>query len=544
MDKQDLAHYPSLNVLIIDDQTLVHNTIKSALFELGVNNIKTAENAYYALRLCQQMPFHIVICAFNVQSDKDGFHLLEEMKFKGYVTKRTVLIFLSADTAETLVNSIVELQPDDFWVKPLSPKQVQDRLAATLEIKQKLFDVYTAVDTKAYGKAIYYAERHLLDKEMVKFHLHLQRMKGESFLAIAEYQEAEAFFTKLLESNKLSWAYLGYAKALMKQDKMDEIQDLLLELQDKPDTRFATYDLLAQYHIDQEEYEQAYDLMQKAAKLSPRNIERNKKIWDLARLTHDHEGQFKATQAMAKYARNSIHDSPELMLNVIRSGIDFASTLNGEQSNKVAKQVESYIQHVESSSQDIVELKEQVIVAKARLHNVREEQALAERLVETHLTLKASSSLEDNLDKVKVFHELGKKEDALALLEAIKNQIVGDNLTSHVVSRYIEQEMDHRMTIPFTAKQLNSMAAEHYKKNRFDSALTTLNQALALTPKNIRVMLNILKVLSSIDAGEGLSVDQKALTQDMFSLLEGVDLSPQQQQILDELASKIPAVTE
>lgn len=125
MEQEELTAYDKLNVLIIDDQILVQNVIKSALLELGIVNIKYTENSYYALRLCEQTLFHVVICAFNVKSDKDGFHLLEELKFKRYVTKCTVLIFLSAETSEDLVNSIVELQPDDSWVKPLNSKHVQ-----------------------------------------------------------------------------------------------------------------------------------------------------------------------------------------------------------------------------------------------------------------------------------------------------------------------------------------------------------------------------------------------------------------------------------
>ena len=100
----ELSDFSKLNVLIIDDNPLIHNTLKRSFVVLGIHNIKSAQNAFYALRLCDEIHFHIVICAFNVNSDKDGFHLLEEMKFKGYVTKRTVLIFLSSETSETLVN--------------------------------------------------------------------------------------------------------------------------------------------------------------------------------------------------------------------------------------------------------------------------------------------------------------------------------------------------------------------------------------------------------------------------------------------------------
>jgi DNA-binding NarL/FixJ family response regulator len=74
MEQEQLVDIANLNVLIIDDQVLVHNTIKNALLEQGIDKVKCAENAYFALRLCEKTTFHVVICAFNVKSDKDGFH--------------------------------------------------------------------------------------------------------------------------------------------------------------------------------------------------------------------------------------------------------------------------------------------------------------------------------------------------------------------------------------------------------------------------------------------------------------------------------------
>jgi len=529
MEKQDLSHYPSLNVLIIDDQTLVHDTLTSALSELGVVNIKYAENAYYALRLCEQTQFHVVLCAFNVKSDKDGFHLLEEMKFKGYVNKRTVLIFLSADTAEEVVNSIVELQPDDFWAKPLSSQHIKTRLAQTLDVKKTLYSLYAAFDHNQYSKAIYYAERHLLEPELSKYHPNLIRMKGESFLHLREYEEAEGYFSKLLEKHTLSWVYMGYVHALLKQNKLAPIQELLANLQDRPETRFATYDLLAEHYIDHKDYELAYVEMQKAAKLSPRNIERNKKLWDLARLVHDHEGQFKATQAMAKYAKNSIHDSPTLTLNVIRSGIDYASTLMNGQASRIIGQTERILTDFEANPQNKSLLKEQLVIIRARIHNLKEESELAERLVDAQVSLKSNPSLEDNLDKVKVFHELGRREEALIMLGAVKQQISGDNLAGQVINCYIEKEVQQRSEIFFTAKQLNEMAVEHFNRKRFDAAMGVLEQAVTLSPKNARIMLSRLTVLVAIFRHNGLTEEQQTLAQESVETLCELELNERQQ---------------
>ncbi|TCI03169.1 response regulator [Corallincola luteus] len=272
VDHSELDNLPGLNVLIIDDNPIVHDTLKAAFEGMGIRNIKSAQNAFHGLRLCEENNFHVVVCAFNVNSDKDGFHLLEELKFKGYVNKRTVLIFLSSETSEALVNSIVELQPDDFWVKPLSAKAVQSRLEATLLIKQKLFNIYQAIDCGNYSKVIYYAERHLLSPELKKYQANLLRMKAEALLNLREFGSAELFYRDLLCSYKYPWTYIGFVKSLLKQEKLAEIDELLAKLTTQPETRFATYEMLAEYYIEAEDYERAYSEIKKATALAPRNI--------------------------------------------------------------------------------------------------------------------------------------------------------------------------------------------------------------------------------------------------------------------------------
>ncbi|MBZ9610640.1 response regulator [Rheinheimera maricola] len=529
MDQEELAAFNQLNVLIIDDQILVQNVIKSALFELGIENVKCAENAYYGLRLCEQTTFHVVICAFNVKSDKDGFHLLEELKFKRYVTKCTVLIFLSAETNEDLVNSIVELQPDDFWVKPLNIKHVQTRLPLALEVKRTLFNVYQAMDRQDFSKAIYYAERHLLNNRLAKYHLQMKRLKGECLLQLREYTDATQYYANLLQTHKVSWVYLGYIKSLLQQDKLEDIQALLTELTDKADTRFATYDMLAHYYVGKQDYAQAYEEIKKATRLAPRNIERNKRLLDLARLNHDHAGQYQATISMAKFARNSIHDSPLLRLNVVRAAIDYATTLEKADASKVLSQGEVILAELEKQLPLAAQLKDQLLVVRARLHTAREERQKAESIVDNHMTLRPGMSVEDNLDKVKALHELGRREDAVSLLDAIKRQISGSGLTNQVVSKYIEQEAAERSAVHFTPQQLNRMAVEFFKRNKFHAALNSLEQAFSLTPNNMSVALNILKVLVAIKQQEALDEGHIALVNNLRQQLAHNELDSEQQ---------------
>jgi len=536
--KNDLDDFVNLNVLVIDDNRLVNDFLKHTFFDLGFKTVRCAENAYHGLSLCDEIKFHIIVCSFNVKSDKDGFHLLEELKFKGHVNKTTILIFLSTETSEALVNSIVELQPDDFWVKPLLPKTVIDRFNYTLEIKKQLFSLYKAIDRKEPSKVIYYAERFLLDKDLQKYHSNIERMKGDALIDLLEYKEAELFFKSLLNKYKYAWVHLGYVKSLLKQDKIDEIEGLLEELINKPETRFSMHDMLAHYHMEHGKFDLAYEEIKKATKLSPRNIERNKKSWDLARLNHDHMGQYIATKNIAVNAKNSIHDSPALLLNVIRSGIDLACAITDDSSNKVLAETDKHIHQLEHDYDDVSLFKEQIIVVKARLHNVRDEKKKAEKLVDTHLSVKPTESIEDNLDKVKVFHELGMREEAFILLKAVKNQVSGDSLTSEVLSKYVEQEADDRAEINFTPKQLNSMAVEFFQKNKFQPALKSVIQALQLAPKNIKLLFSLLKILIVIKNRDELDAEQATLAEDAIEKLEQVTLDDKKLHVFNGLKGK------
>lgn len=541
--KNALSDFSQLNVLVIDDNLLVHDLLTQTLYDLGIQTVRCAQTAFYGLRLCEEMHFNVVICSFNVKSDKDGFHLLEELKFKGHVTKSTVLIFLSGETSESLVNSIIELQPDDFWVKPLSPKHVQERLKYTLQIKNKLFNIYQAIDKSDFSKAIYFAERHLLNEQLSKYHPNILRMKGEALLRILEFSEAESFYQALLREYKHAWVYLGYVKSLLKQDRIAEVEDLIKELTVKPDTRFATHDLLAQYHIENKNYDLAYAEIKKATALSPRNIERNKKSWDLARLTHDYIGQYTATKNIAQNAKNSIHDSPELILNVIRAGIDLACTLSAEQGRNILKQSERYMKSLEDEYQDAHLFKEQLIVAQARIHNAREDNERAQKMVDTHLSLKPSSAIEDNLDKVKVFHALGMREESLILLEAIKKQISGDSLASQVVDNYLQQEINERENIHYTPKHLYDMASEHFDKKRYKPALTSILQAIELAPLNVKFSILQIKILLELEKLNESTVEYQKSALKSVELLKATSFSGKNAEVVKKIIHRWNTIT-
>lgn len=532
-----------LNVLVIDGQTLVHDVINTALLELGIKQVKSAQNAFFALRLCEFTKFDIVIIAFDVRSDKDGFNLLEEMKFKGYITKTTSVVFLSADTSQSLVNCVVELQPTDFWVKPLDRSKVERRIQHIVGVKRKLYKLNYCIDKGEYPTAIYYAERQLEDESLKQYHPQINRLIGEALCSLLEFGQAEEFYRELTKKYDYAWVMVGLARTLLKQDKIEEATELTDKLLERDDTRFTTYDVLAEYYIEKEDYQKGYEVIQQATLLAPRNIERNKKSWNLARLNHDRKGQYIATQNMAKFAKNSIHDSPDLTLNVIRAGIDLACTLSETESTKLLAKTEKDIERIMSDRALANQLGDQLSIIRARIKNVQQDKKGAEDIMSDYMQVQASPSLEDNLDKMKAFHELGYWEQSLTLLDQIKDQIESVSFIGQVVNEYLEQESEERREIRYTPKELGEMASAHYKNKRYKPAYQMLVQAVQLSPQNANIAVSLIKVIAILAEEVGLEDDQQEALEKSLALLDSVLLSDTQAAKLKEYKDRIEAVT-
>ncbi|WP_218396342.1 response regulator [Alteromonas lipotrueae] len=528
-----------LRVLVIDNQGLVHDVVASALHAIGIKHVVSAFNAFHAIRLCEEKRFDFVLLAFNVSHDKDGFHLFEELKHLNHINDTTTVIFLSAETSPELVNCIVELQPDDFWVKPLTPSSIESRLNYLLQIRYKLHKMLHCMKIGDYSTAMYYAERQLKDVSLLDYHPRIRRLIGECLLQLRDYETSENYYRELLQTMDHAWVHIGLARSLLRQDELEEAQSMVEDLLLRRDTRFLTYDLLAQYFIEKEQFELAYEQMKEASKLAPRNIERNKRLWDLARLNHDKVGQLSAVQNMAKFAKNSIHDSPELSLNVIRSTIDLATSLGAGEGDRYIQRAQNDLEEFSQQKGVQIQLGDQIDVIKARMLCLRNQKKSAEEIMNASSVRTTGQSMEDNLDKMKAFHELGMREQCISILEKLKTQIEGDTFSSQVVDEYLKQESIERTEIQFTTKELKNMATVHYKENRLQPAYNNLRQALTISPKDKQIALSLMKVLLQLHSTQPLSDEQLEVVTLAACMLTNEKLSASQADKRDQYIDKL-----
>ncbi|MCY7295236.1 response regulator [Alteromonas sp. a30] len=526
MDKK-LAE--NAKVLVIDDQTLAKGYMKYALEELGFEKLYYVDKPKDALSLLRSKYFELVVCTYALKQDHDGYFLYEELKSNNILPTSTAFVFVSADTSTELVRSIVELQPDDFLVKPFTVADMNKRLTRILVKKQALKNIYHLIDKRDFPSALEEAEQFLTMPEKSEFFPQALKIKGELLLACDQPENARDFYYAILNVQDFSWAHLGLVKALLLLHEDEEAEKRLLRLAFKPETELLAYDLITQLNIKKQDFDTALESAVTAANVSPRNLRRHQQAIDLSRITADFKTQFEESKKIAKFAKDSIHDKPENYLNVVRAGIDYALTTDAEESEVVAKQASVFLKQATSSaSRDSFDA--QITVAHARLMYLQDDKLSAMQLMEQlDSDYWDDASMDDLLDHAKAFHELGLHSQSQSLMDEIERRCQEEDKQSELFLQYIQKEKKQRREITQSPRDLNNSAVQHYQKGDLENALKTFRQAFTVMPKNASIALNLLQTIA-IQAQENAIPDSsKAVIQHCFKTIAEGELSDEQQ---------------
>ena len=497
--------FSKAKILIVEEQPLAHSYMKQSLEGLGFRQLRFAEHAIAAKEQCQVEQFDLIVCSFNLSKRQDGYQLYEELKVKRYIKSSTGFIFISAETSGSLVHSVLELQPDDFLVKPYTIYELKNRIEKVLMRKYHLQRVYQLIDDDNDSKAIKHIDE-LLQNKSNTYSAILLRLKGNALLRLKRNEDAKAFFKSVLNIQKFTWAKVGLVEALIANNEHILAQRMLKTMLQRNETRLVALDLLGRLEVKLNQFDEAQAFFSQAVNIAPRNISRQKALSHVSLLNHDYEKNYLTQKDIANYAKHSIHDHPDIYLNAARAGIDFALTTDqSDQVNRISRQTNQYLndlkqQFPNSNNQT------QIDVLNARLHYLKDEhqkaKALIEQLDESDTQIR---SVDGALDKAKAFHELGFHNKAQMLF----NQIITHcerhpSVSDPVYVRYIQQQQTERRDIKMGPKELNNHAVSHFNKGQLNVALEAFTQAFRVMPKNASIALNLLQCLFD-NNGQGQS---------------------------------------
>ena len=517
-------------VLIVDDQTLAKGYMKYSLEELGFGDITYVDKINLALSTIRSQRFDLIICSYNLKREQDGYYFYDEIKTNGELPLSTAFVFISADTDSDLVQSIIELQPDDFLAKPFTVKDLDRRLSRVLARKKALHNVYLCMDEHQYVEALSEVELFLGNPKNSEFFPLALKIKGEMLSSCGNFQQAKDFYLAILKVQTFTWAQLGLVNSYLRLDEDELAEKLVLRLAFKPDSQLAAYDLLTALQIKQNDFDTALECVIMATEISPRNILRHKTAMDLSRITHDYETQFEAAKKIVRFAKNSIHDKPENYLNVARSGIDYAMTTDASDTEKLIKQANEYVRQLKQAFPK-ADMQEQMKVLNTRLLYLGDEKdnalALLDKLDEDSWD---NEGVEALLDKSKVFHDLGLYERSQMVLEQIEERCQNDSQHSEIFLHYINQEKKEKSSIKFSSKDLNNTGVGYFQKGDIDNAIVVLTQAFTIMPKNTSIALNLMQAISSHVTNLGVAAAADPMLKKCIKTIENGKLNELQQE--------------
>ncbi|MCU7878721.1 MAG: response regulator [Candidatus Thiodiazotropha sp. (ex Lucinoma borealis)] len=318
--------------LVVDDYGDMRSMIKNMLLACGVKDVTLAVNGAEALACMASQRFDVVLCDYNLGSDKDGQQVLEEAKHRHLIGLGTVFLMVTAENAREMVMGAVEYQPDSYLTKPFNKDLLNARLEKLIVKKQDLLEIEQAIEKREYTRAI-----SILDLKIAHSPPNsneLRKIKGEICLSSGNTKQAREVYETVLSIRDIPWACLGLCKTLFLEKKYTEAQLHLQTLIEHHPNYTASYDWLAKTYKALNQLNEAQATLQTATKISPKVVLRQKMLGEIALLNDDMKVAEAAFTKAVQYGRHSVYKHPSNYSNLAKVT---AITRQGEAGLKVLK---------------------------------------------------------------------------------------------------------------------------------------------------------------------------------------------------------------
>lgn len=219
--------------LLIDDSSTAISLIRSMLNSAGISNdnIDSTTDSLKAIRLLASHSYDIVISDYNMRHHIDGGLIFDEVKQRKLLPNDGVFICVTGDNTEQVVSHFIELEPDDYLIKPFCGAVFVERIEKVLERKSALFPLLMAVDNKEFQTAIGLCERY--KKNFPAYSGYIDRINGDCLLRSERHQEAKQFYEEACKHTDHLWPRVGFGQALKELGDLKAAEAVFQEILDK-----------------------------------------------------------------------------------------------------------------------------------------------------------------------------------------------------------------------------------------------------------------------------------------------------------------------
>lgn len=482
----------SKKYLVIDDFGEMRNMIKGLLRTLGASDIDGARNAREALELIGEQRYDVILCDYNLGDGKNGQQLLEEVRHRNLVDLSVVFIMITAENTRDMVMAAVEYEPDSYLSKPFTKDLLGARLNKLFERKDDLLPVYTALRHSDYAKALKLLEQKIAAKP--RNLPYLVRLRADTCYQAGLVDKAGAYYQQLLDARDLPWARMGLAKVQFQKKAYDEAANHFRYLIEHTPSLMIAHDWLAKTQRTLGQAREAQETLQNAVRLSPRVMNRQQALGELAMQNQDYELAESTLARAVQLGKHSVYNNPQLHANLAKT-----KSVSGKH-DEALKVIDGIGKTFDVADAGFFAASAEAVVRR----NQGDQQAAAaclEKAQQLHQELGNQVSAEASLELAQTAAQLGQTQVAQQLLDnAVRNNHDNEEFLARTTELYEQSGLSEDAAATVNAIrqeviEMNNRGVKLIAENHYPEAIELFTRAAQSLTGNLVINLNAARAL-------------------------------------------------
>jgi tetratricopeptide (TPR) repeat protein len=488
--KKPLVRYSQKSVLIIEDFAEFARALRGMMITMGAKKIDLVYNGEDAIQLCREKKFDIILSDYNLGEGKDGQQILEELAHYNLLKSNTMFVMVTAENTTAMVMGALEFQPDSYLTKPFNSHILKSRLDKGIVKKDTLAPAVKLIKKKKFQQAVALIDE--LIEEHPKYRMASLKLKYQCLKHLKQYEKALELTTQIVNERPIAWAMLAVGEIFFVKKQYERALDIFQDMTNEFPLVLEGYDWLAKTQQLLGQPIEAQKTLTKAVKFSPKALQRQKLLGELAEQNQDFESMSQAFRQAVKYGNYSAFASPEEFVKLTKSiGMQLKGNPDADK-NKLVSEAESVFSKLDKRFKGDPNVQFRSAVAHADFGSITHN----EKTIEKYLN--AANKYYDKIEE-----HIGPAE-SLEISESLKE--LGQNqFAESILEEAVEQHFDDPNFIDRAAKlttntnliknskkanQLNSKAIALFNKKDYDGAIDYFKQSAEIAPNNVNIRLN------------------------------------------------------
>lgn len=501
----------SKTILIIEDYPIMRKAIKDMLYTLGAQTIFEADNGYAAITALKKQKFDIILCDYNLGDGKNGQQVLEEARYKRYLSLSSIFIIVTAHQTASFVLNTIETKPDEYLAKPFNAQQLFRRLEKSDARKRYFLNIEREIEKGNPALAISHCDK-LLNSNNKAIQSSLLKTRAELAINTGDFNKASTIYQQVLKQRELSWARLGTGIIAFFQNNHTQAISIFHELIEQNPLLMESYDWLSKSYEAIGNTDKAEETLNQATEVSPHSFFRQKKLAQLAEKIGHLDIAEKAYLAVTHLGEYSVHKSPG----------DFSSLAKIYSRKNKTQDALKILDSMRQQFLNNPETELRAATLETEIFHALGDEKLSQqafnKIQQLSHEFKNKTPKELQLDIAKAYYLKKDNESADNIISSLVHNYIDDNNFMdklRQMQKELGQENRSESLIQQTKQELvdiNNSGVALFEQGKTKEALAIFNHAIEKMPHNKTIILNMATITIHHMKKSGVTEENLLLT--------------------------------